>query len=223
MEREYSYSLEGYHIRDSASVTFSLLEGFPSLTVTLADANEINALSEAYTSGSLIGRNFSFKAQLTGIKTIVSLPKLAMVKLTPQETVGGYVASAMLIPAAAAFANTFPAVFTDSNYKHSVRSLITSIMSSYNNAYPQKALAGLTFEALRDPIALTPPRFTEMSYFTMIRQVAGRHGLVACIGFDSILRVFVPTSPGGQSNVTLSKHNTAKNSLSFDILQTLVS
>lgn len=223
-QRKYIYSLKGdgtnYMLRDSVNLSFSLSDGFPSVSLSLAHNDQISDLVDAYRDGTLINKTFELKADLVGIRSIANLTNLAMTRMSPQETPDGYMASCQLAPKPAAFASTYPAMFVRETYRFTVKGLLEEIVNEFNTMYPSHPIKDVVFEGARDPICLLAPRFLQVPYMDMLKTVAERHGFMALLDLNSKLRVFVPTV-ATTTAINLSKHNVAEGSLTLDALQVI--
>lgn len=220
--RKYVYSLlddNGVsYVVSNASISSTINQGYPTVSLTLTGMDQIVDLVDAFTSKTLINKTFSLSINLPDIKEIVNLSSLIMNRITPGENINGYTATAYLIPQAAAFLSTYPAIFNRDTYKWTVKSLLKEIVTDYNNSYSNFNIKGFIYESRVDPIAITAPRFLNVPYWSMINQVAGRQGLVALLDFHSRLRIFSPISKTA-TKLRLSKHNVGNGNLMLDILQ----
>jgi hypothetical protein len=225
-QRKYAYSLTGpsgtYMLGGSVSVSFALTDGYPTVTANLVNNDNVSALVDAYRSNQLLKQSFTLAITLVGIKTMVLMPDLVITRLSTQENIEGYTASAYLAPRAAAMASTYPGVFVGSNYRLTVKGMIDALVTDFNNRFGAFSIKGVTFEARKDPINLVAPRFIQVPYLDMIKSVAERHGMMAFIDLSSRLRVFVPTL-ASSTIVRLNKHNVIDSSLVLDSMQSLVS
>lgn len=208
------YSIEG------ASLSFSLSEGYPYLTAQTVNAEQISEMMDAQYAGELINRVFAFDVNLIGIKPIIQLKNLVIGRIAPAETPFGYGASLSLLPRAAAYSTAYPGVFFRKHYNYTVSALIKEIYKDFNDRYPTHKFNNFIFSGAKDAVALPPPRFVQMSYLDMVRQVAGFHGLSTLIDFDSNLRVFSVLSKNPKP-VLLGKHSIKDANLTFDSLQFL--
>lgn len=219
-QRKYNYSLSDQPVTD-VSVSFSLYDSCPQINATLINNDKISALVDAYKAGQLLNRSFSLSINVVGMSSMAKLDNLVITRLNARETPSGYSASANLMPKAAAFAVSYPAVYISRNYRNTVRGAINEIVSDFNNRYPGSQIKSVIFESPKDPICLVSPRFLQVSYMEMFKRITERHGMIALIDLHSRLRVFVPTTASA-TTVRFSKHNVAESSLVLDSLQTIL-
>lgn len=219
-QRKYRFSLSGQPVTD-VSVSFSLYDSCPQINATLIQNDHISELVDAYKAGQLLDRSFSLSIDVVGVKSLAKLDNLVITRLNARETPAGYFASANLMPKAAAFALSYPAVYIGTNYKATVRGVINAIVSDFNSRYPTHSIKSVMFESAKDPVCVVSPRFLQVSYMDMFKTIASRHGMVALIDLHSRLRVFVPTT-ASSTTVRFNKHNVAESSLVLDSLQTIL-
>lgn len=222
-QRRYTYSLSGLGMPvkcTSVNVSFALADGFPTVSASVTGTEEIAAIVDSYNAGALLNKQVSLTISISGIRDAVSVTDLIVTRAAPQENVSGYMASLSLMPKAAAFAAAYPGNFISSNYRLTVRGLVSAIVGEFNARFGG-AIRGILYEAVKDPISLVAPRFVQMPYLDMIKEATSRHGLMTFIDFNSRLRVFVPTQKSSTS-VKINKHHIIESSLILDAMQNLV-
>lgn len=223
-QRKYTYAISGLGVTlscTSLNVSLALTDGFPSVTANIVGTEEIAALVDRHAQGSLLDAVASLSISLSGIRSISNISNLTVTRVSPQETVDGYSATLHLMPRAAALATNYPGVFTSTNYRHTVKSLISAVVSDFNSRFGAGTFRSVLYEATKDPISIVAPRFVQVSYFDMLRDIAARHGLMLFIDFNSNLRVFTPTRKGS-TLVNINKHHIIESSLVLDTMQSLV-
>jgi hypothetical protein len=140
---------------------------------------------------------------------------------TNEERAGtGATISAMPGAAFSAFYNYSFDGITNLYNVNSGKYLIGQIMAAYN-ATVAAALKMTIDTTMIDFIPTIAPRFINMSYMDMMRQVAESRGLMIKVGFDNIIRVgsyFKPQT----SNITVGLDDVASNTTSFDSLWQLI-
>lgn len=223
-QRNFKFSLtidSANYLISTATINFNLMEGYASINATLNKTEEISTITDMFIARTLTDKTCVFNFELVGVKKVLNIQDLTMYRFAPTEQIDGYIATATLIPKAAAICSITPSVFTSTNYKFTVKSMIEAIRSAYNAEFPTHPLKSLYYDAL-DTICCVTPRFLNMSYMDMFRQIVNFHGLNVLIDFDSTIRVFSIIKAKTPA-IMLNKHQVIESGVTNDTAQYFVS
>jgi len=200
---------------DSALISQTYGEVYPTINCHISDGR--NPLDPTEVSfGTTASLTLGIYNELGGVvKTLAYAGIIA--KAGVEEQIAQVSSSVVVAPTSAKLGyilSNFDGLTLGLEY--SARKMINAIVARYNLEYPDNRVSSTVFNS-KDFIPMAAPRFINMTYLDMIRQIAGERGLFATVGFDNRLIIFNYLNKSSTVK-TISIDKLQQTSISTDIL-----